>query len=157
MSQATADRCRGLPTIVVSDAFRLAPWAVALVSTDHKWWIENPEAADFPGAKFSVNRIDRVRRVEPNGLIGTDTNSGLLALHVALTVYRAARVLLFGFDMQGTHYFGPHKTLPNTTESRFEVFRTQFSRYAKGVTAEVVNCTPASTLTCFPKGVACLS
>ncbi len=146
MSQAVADSARSLRRIAVSDAWRLAPDADALVSTDAAWWRANREAMDFAGRKFSVGHVTGVERVEG---MATSSNSGLLAMHVAVKL-GATRILLLGFDMHGTHFFGPHMApLVNTTPDRFEIFKRAFKRWAG---CPVVNCTPNSALECFPRG-----
>lgn len=138
--------------VAVSDAYKRAPFADALVSQDPAWWKQYPEAMDFPGRKFSCNEIAGVERVTNAGAISTGTNSGLLACFVAQTVFHAKRILLLGIDLHGSHYFGPHPTpLKNTTEARFKVFHRQFRQWSHdGV--EVVNCAPGSALDCFPNG-----
>lgn len=156
MSQAVANSVRDLPTVAVNDAFRLAPWARAMAAQDFHWWQANPDAFEFKGMKYSAQSVPGTIRIMPSGPIETQSNSGLLGIHVA-TLLGATRVLLFGFDMRGSHYFGQHKGLPNTSEKRFEDFKAQFAAYAKRTKAEIVNCTPESALTCFPMEVACHS
>lgn len=141
-----------LPTIAVSNAYQLAPWALAVVAADKAWWRRHAEAMTFPGRRFALfpecdmPGLEIVKRTDA---ISYGTNSGLLACHVAMTVFGASRLLLLGFDMRGTHYFGPHVGLKNTSPERFAEFRRQFARWRpKGV--EVINCTPGSALTCFP-------
>jgi hypothetical protein len=157
MSQSVADSLRGRNVIVVSDAFRLAPWAYALVSQDWAWWIENEDSFNFEGMQISskkpVNSDDeyklcRIHKVEG---LSSAMNSGLLGCEVAKW-FGAKRIELYGFDMQGTHFFGPHQSLKNTPPHRFEIFKTQFAQWDHaGI--EVINMTPDSALTCFPRGV----
>lgn len=140
---------RHLPCIAVSDAYRLAPWALALVSQDKAWWrVNEPE---FAGRKFCGQPWPDTEKVEFSGLISVGTNSGLLAAFVAVEVFKATRVLLLGVDMGGTHFFGPHPApLKNTTPQRFEQMKQQFANWKpKGI--EVWNCNPASALECYPK------
>ena len=150
MSLELARRVMGRCNVVaVSDAFRLAPWADAMASQDASWWRHNPDAKAFEGQKFcGAQDVEGVTRLEG---ISSETNSGLLALHVAVKL-GATRVLLLGFDMQGTHYFGPHKEpLKNTKPHRFEVFQAQFARFQpRGV--EIINCTAGSALRAYPMG-----
>jgi hypothetical protein len=156
MSQAVADSVRHLPRVVVNDAFRLAPDADALAANDTSWWKANPDALRFGGRKFTAQEPYRrgvIERIERDALIDTTTNSGLLGVHVARTKLGAKRILLYGFDMRGTHYFGPHPDgMSNTKPARFEVFKAQFARYAKALPKDVtiINATPGSALTCFP-------
>jgi len=149
MSQDLADKVRGrCHVIAVSDAFRLAPWADALVSQDRAWWKRYPEALEFSGRKFSTNEVAGVERIL-QGIVKNGTNSGLLGMEVA-KLMGAARILLLGFDLRGTHYFGPHPSgLKNTTPERFKVMLRQFAKWPRnGV--EVLNCTGVSDLKCFP-------
>jgi hypothetical protein len=146
MSQAVADAVRGrCRVIAVSDAYRLAPWAEVLVSSDRGWWrLHKPE---FEGRKLSGVPVDGIEQA-PGHVSGS--NSGLIAIKVAVSM-GAKRILLLGFDMGGSHFFGPHPApLRNTTAERFEVFKRQFREYQpKGV--EIINCTPGSALECYPK------
>lgn len=149
MSQAVADSVRHLRCIAVNDAFRLAPWAEALVAQDPNWWYENPEAFEFKGARYSSVAFRSVYNIYYGDGISTESPSGLFGIHVAIQL-GAKRVILLGFDMRGSHYFGAHKApLTNTTPERFEVFKGAFAAYPlRGV--EVLNCTAGSALTCYP-------
>ena len=151
--QAVADRVRELPVVAVSDAYKLAPWAAALVACDGGWWKEHPDALRFAGERWCANGDARgVERIKAQGPISTQTNSGLLGLDY--WIRRGARsVLLLGIDLRGSHYFGPHAKLRNTTPARFEFFRAQFEAYARWVMpgVEIVNCSLDSALETFPK------
>ena len=66
--------------------------------------------------------IPGVERVERSF---TNWNSGVLALQVCAQM-GATHVRLYGFDMHGTHFFGPYQNgLGNTTESRRKVHLKQ--------------------------------
>jgi len=63
----------------------------------------------------------------------------------------ASRILLLGFDMHGTHYFGRHVSpLHNTSAGGFKRHIGQFQLWRGG--CDVVNCTPGSALTQFAFG-----
>lgn len=146
MSQALADSVRHLPRVAVSNAYTLAPDAEALASTDGTWWRHYTDAQRFAGLKFSVGTIEGVHRLPGFAM---STNSGLLGMHVA-KLLGAERILLLGFDMGGSHYFGDHpQPLPNTQACRFDFFKEQFTHWGG---PEVINCTPGSALRCFPIG-----
>lgn len=149
MSQKVADSVRGLPTVVVSNCHELAPWADVLVSSDRQWWTHNPSAKDFAGEKFCGLCIEPPKGVEKFVGAMSGSNSGLLAVQVAVSK-GATRILLFGVDLGGTHYFGEHPSpLKNTTAARFETFQRQFAGYhPKGV--EILNCSPDSALKAYP-------
>lgn len=148
IARAVMGRCS---VIAVSDAFKLAPWADALVSTDFAWWRQHPEAGEFKGRKFSgMVDYQNVEGVEK--LLGESaTNSGLLGIKVAVRL-GATKVLLCGFDLHspGMHFFGSHPSgLRSTNAQRMEQFKRQFAHYRpRGV--EILNCTPGSALQCYP-------
>lgn len=146
-------KVRHLPCVAVNDAFRIAPWAHALVACDDKWWKANPDALEFIGEKWSSTPVrfsDAVGRMRGPG-IQANTNSGLLGLYYAVG-QGAGRVLLLGVDMKGSHYFGPHLNRPNTEPHRFAIFMEQFRDATKRIgDCEVINCNPDSALEVFPR------
>jgi hypothetical protein len=148
-ADAVNGRCR---VVAVSNAYKLAPWADALASCDASWWKNNPEAMEFAGRKFTTapdwQGLSGLERVEG---VASGTNSGLLGMMVAVKL-GATRILLLGYDMQGTHFFGAHPApLRNPNAARFEVFKKQFMGYRpRGV--EIINCTPGSALRAYPMG-----
>lgn len=175
MSQKIADRVRGLPTIAINDTILLAPWADMLYAADGEWWTSHPRAEvraavkAFTGLKVSLNREpvpgvhmlrqsrasmpDKVAGFEPDpGALRSGGNGGYQALHIAAHA-RAARVLLCGFDMHGSHWHGEHqRPLRNTDKDLFSKWIARFVGLApilaeRGL--EVINCTPGSALTCF--------
>lgn len=136
--------------IAISDMYKLAPWADALVSNDSNWWAHNSEASKFVGRRFCGAPYPGTERLEQTGEFNSGVNSGLQGMRVARDVFRASRILLIGFDMHGTHYFGSHpEPLKNTTQARFESFLKQFDGWRFG---DVINCTPGSALKRFPFG-----
>lgn len=149
MSQALAEGLWGRCNVAaVSNTYRLAPWADALVSADAAWWAEHPDALRFAGPKFGAMpeflAVPGVERIATSGV-----NSALLACMAAVRL-GATRLLLCGLDLHGAHYFGDHpEPLFNPREPEFARFRRQFERYRpSGV--EIFNCTPGSTLACYP-------
>jgi hypothetical protein len=148
MSQELADlvrhQCR---VIAVSNAYKLAPWADALVSNDRAWWQQHPDAYQFVGRKFAGCKLSGTEYLMSEGIYRAGSNSGLQGLRVA-AMLGATRILLLGFDMRGTHYFGEHKPpLRNTTAKRFAAHIAQFKGWHG---PKVINCTPGSALTAFP-------
>lgn len=154
--QARSDgRIKGV--IAVSNVgIDLAPWADAMVSHDSKWWAHHTNANNFKGEKFCRNHWPRCKVFIPKPEQGC--NSGYMAMQIARDIYKAKRIMLLGFDMHGTHYFGryPDKIHPvskknvgliNTTEDRFKIHIDQFNSW-KG--CPVVNCNPDSALKKFP-------
>jgi hypothetical protein len=151
LSQELADFVRDKCSVVaVSDAFRLAPWATALVSNDAAWWRAHPDALKFVGRKFSAAAVPGVERLPLNGHYQGGTNSGLQGFRVA-EMLGATKIILLGFDLNannGAHFFGNHpSTLRNTTPQRFAIHIKQFDKWNG---CEVLNCTPGSSLKRFP-------
>src|ERR1043166_8946509 len=139
LTQADVDACRGVcKVIAIKDAMYLAPWADALYFCGAgvgDWWIQNQQAVkSFAGLRFTLDaRAKDVATVlrntgefgleeDPTGL-RTGRNSGYQAINLAYHL-GATRILLLGFDMQGSHYFGAHSY--TTPPSPFDVFRRCF-------------------------------
>jgi hypothetical protein len=154
-SPALMLRVRELPCIAVNNAYLDAPWARALVANDATWWRNHPQARTFAGEKWCGDQtVKYVQWMPPKGVCGTHSNSGLRALDLAIRHYGATRVLLLGVDLCGTHYHGDHPLpMQNPDADRFALFRRQFETYARGLpdSITVLNCSPVSTLECFPK------
>lgn len=123
------------------------PDADVLVAHDGKWWAKYKESEHFRGRKFCRNvRGQGIEQFVPS--IPSGCNSGLMAMEVAVKIFKADFLILLGFDMHGTHYFGKHvEGLKNTSDIRFRDFIRQFGRW-RGPT--VINCTPGSALKKFP-------
>jgi hypothetical protein len=133
---------------VIGNAFELVSKADFLVSGDRQWWLKYPEALQFPAKKFcnfpDLHDIEYLRI--PSGM-----NSGVLGL-IAVAKAGATKIKLYGFDMHGSHFFGKYENgLRNTSDDRRQVFHRQYSDWAKShKNIEVLNCTPGSSLRCFP-------
>lgn len=84
--------------------------------------------------------------------LGSVCNSGVLALECA-KIMGATKILLLGFDMRGTHFFGKYTNgLRNTTPLQRNNHMKQYDQWARTNKAlQVVNCTRNSALECFPK------
>lgn len=124
----------------------MAPWADALVAHDGKWWGHHKQAHNFQGYKFCRNSRAGVRQYTPSTRSGC--NSGYMAMEVAYRIFHAELIILLGFDMHGTHYFGKHpEGLKNTGAKRFQHFINQFNNW-RG--CPIINCTPGSALKKFP-------
>lgn len=134
---------------VVGNAYEIAPWADFIAATDSMWWAKNPKAKRAEGAKYTMHVVDGVTKVAvpPIGVC----NSGVLALECAKR-HGATKILLFGFDMHGTHFFGRYTNgLRNTTEVKRKMHLKQYERWQRAnPDIEVINCTKGSALRCFP-------
>lgn len=157
MSQSVADAMKGLNVGAVNNCYELAPWADFLAATDAAWWAKNPAALDFAGKKFTAATLgveyrDRVKRISTVGVY-CNSNSGVLALECA-KVMGAREIVLLGFDMHGTHYFGAYTNgLSNTSESRRTIHHRQFLTWKLlNPEIKVINCTPNTALKHFKTG-----
>ena len=165
LTPAVAESCRSVPTIVVNDAYKLLPWAFALVASDASWWrVHHSDLDGFNGRRItpagdhnSVEDLAGFRgwHVEPVALVyGYGMCSGFAAISYALTL-GYTKILLTGFDMRtvGTqrHFFGQRTDGLRDTDD-YHLFLPDFDQLARklpdGVT--ITNTTPGSRLTCFP-------
>jgi len=142
-----AERLRGRRVGVVGNAFELAPWAEFLAASDVQWWDKHPAAMAFCGARYAPHRKAGLQQL-PGAR--TNWNSGVLGLAVAVSL-GATLVRLHGFDLRGSHFFGPYTNgLRNTAPARREIHQQQFAQWARqNPHVRVVNCTPGSALRCF--------
>lgn len=165
MSQAVADQLHaaGVPCIAINNTHRLAPWAWALYAADPEWWNHhtNRDARAFAGLKVTCRPVQGLLILRTVGNTGytdeadcvhTYSNSGAQALQIAVKT-GAAKVLLCGFDMQGsTHWHGLHpEGLRNTTPEQYARWREVMAPLP-GLLADkcdVVNVTPGSAFTGF--------
>ena len=149
-SSEDAERVRaaGIPLGVISSAFPLAPWADFIAATDGGWWRKYPDAIQLEGRKYTMHEVRGVERVKVPGYVAV--NSGVLGLECAKR-NGATRILLLGFDMHGSHFFGPYTNgLSNTSEAKRRMHLSQYARWSRANRGiEVVNCTAGSALKCF--------
>ena len=148
MRQELVDYVHGkCQTVAVSDTYRLAPWADAIVSHDAVWWDVHTEAWKLAGRKFSGRPHPAVELLPFDVAYLGGINSGLQGMRAA-ALMGASKILLLGFDMHGDHFFGAHPyPLQNTTADRLAIHIRQFDLW-KG--CPVTNCTPGSALKRFP-------
>lgn len=159
----------GCRILVINNSWTLVPWASALYAADLSWWRHyNADVARwFAGMTFTQDEtaaadygIDLIRSVDRPGLsrdprvIHQGGNSGYQAIGLAHRA-GAAQILLFGFDMHGDHWHGPHREEVAghlTTRLDFAGWIPRFDALAadlEAVGVETINCTPGSALRCF--------
>lgn len=166
-----AEQCRGYDCIAVNDAWRLFPFARELYAADADWWRYYKGVPDFAGEKWSTYGVNvkpaegfglnLVRGVngygmgfsfEP-GIIHWCANSGFQGVNRAL-MRGATRIVLVGFDMRGSHFFGEHPPMPRrfAKPRRFDRWIKHFEKAAELLPAHIriINATEGSALTCFP-------
>ena len=123
--------------------------------------------AGFSGVSHTINDQDKQKNPKPEyDLIRHDSchgiglskdklnygppgggNSGFQAVNLAYQM-GAKTILLLGFDMFGTHFFGKH---PNklVQSSPFSEFIKAFETIGNEV--EIINCSRQTVLNCFPR------
>jgi hypothetical protein len=174
LTPEVAERCHGVRVVAVGDAWRLLPWADILYANDADWWQHHGGCPGFAGERWSshapgyndkaaaaarwgltcvAGRISPGFSTDP-AVIHYGENSGFQAVNVALLT-GAARIVLVGFDMRGSHFFGPHpEPLRRTTPEDFARWIGHFAAAARRMRqdwpgVEIVNATPGSALDCF--------
>lgn len=156
--------------IVVNESWRLAPWADLLYACDGKWWeVAQPDPAAFAGLRVTQDnraaRLYGLRTVELTrgqdriltdrpGALGWGGNGGFHALNIAAQS-NPGRILLVAFDFQGEHWHGRHaKGLNNPAQASLARWARTLDAQAPAFAAlgiHVVNCSPDSALTAYPK------
>lgn len=168
-------------SIVVNTTFRRARWADVLYACDAPWWRASDQeglaqgfktyhaeaAATFSGELWTQDERARqemgvkwVKSVNLPGLgktpgvIHQGGNSGHQAINLAFQA-GARRIILLGFDFQGTHWHGKYTNgLPNNGPRLYEHWMKMLAVTAADLKAagiEVWNCSPSSAIVCFPK------
>ncbi len=154
-SASVADVARvaaaGIPIGAVGNAFQLTESPAFVAAADAAWWRKYPEAKKLPGRKFSIHEVRDVERMRvPEWSI---CNSGVLGLECAKRE-GATKIILLGFDMHGSHFFGKYTNgLANTNEIKRRLHLKQYENWAnKNSEIDVVNCTLGSKITSFTFG-----
>jgi len=171
LTQEDVNHCHGKATVVaINDAWRLAPWADALIASDAAWWRHYQGVPAYRGLKFSLepgasvfasvtvlrNTGDSGLETDPTG-VRTGRNTGAAAINLAVH-FGAKRIVLLGYDMEAkseakSHWFGGH---PRGLRggSPYPLFRQMIGTMVEPLAragVEVVNCSPDTALTCFPR------
>jgi hypothetical protein len=172
----TQDDCEqireaGLTTIVVNDAYRIAPWAHALYACDRSWWLVHHANViqQFKGRLYSQHQDEKELPHLPNvqGLQGYDrrglstqpgvihhgANSGYQAVNLAYHL-GATRILLLGYDMgfsgNKRHFFGEHPAGLGQSSDYPELIQRFRSIKPADYGLEIINCTRTTALDAFP-------
>lgn len=161
ITEELANSVRHLPTGAVGNAFQFAPWASFIAASDGGWWRKHPEARESDCKRFCMGEAYDTTLVRLSWS-GNHVNSGVLALECAKREGATRILLAAGFDMHGTHFFGPYtnglrNTLPHQRRVHLDEYRKWHSLNRKEV--QVINCTPGSAIDCFPRAdlEACLA
>lgn len=166
----TKDR---IHVIAINESWQLCPWADILYGCDATWWRLRKGVKEFEGLKISQDavacveypEIQRIRIVDTTsnelcferGVVGSGGNSGFQAFNLAIQ-FGVTGVILVGFDMRldhGEHWHGRHpQPLSNPDIFNIQRWSLAFAKtipVLKRLDVQVFNCSPSSSLKCFPK------
>lgn len=165
--ECLADARQTHRTIAINNSWQLAPWSDILYAHDYSWWKNNNGLLDFSGQKICGNthygykeewnllrvqtepRTDKIL-YEPAGRFGFGRNSGFWALNLAVQL-KAQRIILVGFDMQGSHWHPDHSgrnPTPHAMQSWIKSFEGSAPELeTRGI--DVINTSPRSAINCF--------
>lgn len=145
--------------LAINNTFKLAPYADHIYACDQRWWDYYYESVkslcsratlwtyyDTTAMKYGIRQA-KIPAKKTGG------NSGTQAARMAITELHAVRLILLGYDMQGSsHWHGSHpKGWPNPNDSLAKSWRVHTQRLASEFpTVDVIN---ASRETAIPDGV----
>lgn len=167
------DTCRaaGALLLAVSNTYQLAPDAVAVFSSDQKWWRWHLDALEHPGLKFMLPPSHDVRlrpvtvlrragqigiELQDRGAVCSGGHSGYAAMNLAAhLVGPGSRILLLGYDLQPTggkhHWFGDH---PDKTHPRYThwppIYQTALAPL-RAANITLINCSRDTAITAVPR------
>ncbi len=153
---------------VNSTAFNV-PLPDVIYAGDMMWWKRHHQGA-VHGARWTCERataerygLNFIKGVNALGLstspryIHTNGNSGAQAINLAY-LFGSRRILLLGFDMKlgpnGEKHHHPDHPAPMVQSQTFSdwIHKLNFlARDLEKAGCEIINCTPGSVLSCFPR------
>ena len=160
--------------LAINTSYELAPWADVLYACDGHWWNQKHGVQDFHGLKISqdpeackaypdikkveVDRYSNELKLHERGHIGAGGNGGFQALNLVVQ-FGCTKILLVGYDMRvdlGEHWHKRHQMPlsnphPNDNLPRWRAAIDGAARILRELDIEVVNCSPVSLLTAYPK------
>lgn len=149
-SRALADRVAHLPVGAIGCAYQLVDNPAFIAASDKAWWREYADAAERECSRYSMAVTKAAEQISLPHL-GAVCNSGVLGLEMAVRL-GATTILMLGFDMHGSHFFGEYQNgLRNTKPHQRQQHHQQFANWARlHRSVQIFNCTQKSALTCFP-------
>lgn len=152
LTRADCDLVSDLKTVAVNNAYQYTNGVI--FAGDEAWWQLNHQKIR-PGRECWTRAQNAVRRFQIGYFGGSLPvfNSGQVAIELALSL-GATRILLLGYDcslQNGTHFHGNHKGLRDPTQKSVRDWIKQFQHVADSTSVPIINCSPSSALTCFPK------
>ena len=161
MCQADADLVRDWrndtrKAIAINNTYQLAPWADVIYGCDDRWWKRYHEDvfARCPGEKWAYQDGPcKKYGCHKARLRSTGGNSGYQSVRLAITEFKAKRIILLGFDLKSPGHWHPeHHGFPNPTESNIKQWRGHLRLMGlEFPEVEIINCTRETALDCFPR------
>jgi hypothetical protein len=169
LTEEVANVCSCYRSIAVNDAHRRLPFADVLYGCDAEWWNYYKGVPGFKGEKWSAHcssmspklecaarhNLRLVRATQAHGfslrpdLIHFGSNSGFQAINMAI-LWGATKIVLVGFDMKGTHFFGEHPMALVNTGTMWPFLLVYFDTAPAPPGVQILNATPGSALTKYP-------
>lgn len=157
--------------IATNSAYRIAPWADALIWMDYQWYMWNRHELHLHTGEFKVttaypeppceqtihflkksNRTQAISR-DPQKLTGFNTGHQAMNLAVLMGV---TEIILLGFDLRSgldgrSNWHNYHKN-GSLMRQMIPVWIADFERASRELEGQVTvwQTNPASALTCFP-------
>ena len=157
-------RSKGVRFAVCNDNWQKAPDCEIVVAFDYKWWemyhteVDVATKAEFWTGSVRAEKQFGLHRFKILPGIGWSTRRGFVhnvGLSGGILLQRVGwehpdLIVLLGYDMQGSHWFGDHPPqLGNQTELADAI--PDFNRLAQQAPCKVVNCSRQTALDCFPR------
>lgn len=157
----------GLNVIAVNDAYQLFPNADTLYAADMDWWTHrkpkfNGERLtctfDRPANRSQLAKDAGIELVPAKnghgftleGPIHYGRHSGFQAINIAMR--RTRLIVMVGFDMKGTHFFGAHKR-PLRQKTDYQRWIDDMHEAARHLPKHhrIINATEDTALECFER------
>lgn len=150
-------RDKKIPVITVNSSWMIYPDCQYIFAGDDSWWNDNYQLIDSQAQRWTCSKTAALL-YGINYFENTyeDTfNSGLMAIIFAMSL-GAENIILLGYDCSlenGVHWHGRHSRLHNPTGHSIRRWKIEFEKMTSLISKRVniVNCTPESRLSCFPR------
>ena len=143
----------GRKAIAINNTFELAPWADIIYACDARWWDKRIEEVRqvCTGELWAYEENKHgIKRAE---LKKTGGNSGYQAARLAITEFGASRLILLGYDMQGSHWHEDHgEGFHNPNENHFKQWIGWMCLLAREFPeVEIINASRQTAIECLPR------
>lgn len=156
--------------IACNYSYKLVPWADAMIGADLGFWNQHKGCKDFAGLKMTTDdagvrpyglnlvRLDKLTygfSIHQPGYVGMGANTGFYAINITLQFGPPKGIIICGFDMQGSHWHGPHpRGMNNPGPVQFNKWAPLLDKQSKFLDrlgVPLINASVESRLQNFPK------